>query len=38
MEGSYTFERDAGERFTVAIGRFFLAPNAPPLRLESPSV
>jgi ApaG protein len=37
MEGSYTFERDDGKRFPVAIGRFFLVPTAPPLQLESPS-
>jgi ApaG protein len=37
MEGSYTFERDDGARFPVAIGRFFLVPTAPPLQLESPS-
>ncbi|MFK7742903.1 MAG: Co2+/Mg2+ efflux protein ApaG [Planctomycetota bacterium] len=37
MEGSYTFERDDGSRFDVAIGRFFLVPTAPPLKLESPS-
>lgn len=34
MEGSYTFERDDGERFQVRIGRFFLVPTAPPLTLE----
>jgi ApaG protein len=28
MEGSYTFQDDAGERFPVAIPRFFLAPPA----------
>ncbi|MBP8299178.1 MAG: Co2+/Mg2+ efflux protein ApaG [Planctomycetes bacterium] len=37
MEGSYTFVRDDGTRFQVAIGRFFLVPTAPPLVLESPS-
>jgi ApaG protein len=37
MEGSYTFEREDGKRFVVNIGRFFLVPQAPPLRLESPS-
>ncbi|MFY9345668.1 MAG: Co2+/Mg2+ efflux protein ApaG [Planctomycetota bacterium] len=37
MEGSYTFERDDGKRFQVAIGRFFLVPTAPPLQLETPS-
>jgi ApaG protein len=31
MEGSYTFERDDGERFKVRIARFFLVPSAPPL-------
>lgn len=35
MEGSYTFERDDGTRFSVRIGRFFLAPTAPPLSLET---
>jgi ApaG protein len=34
MEGSYTFERDDGSRFQVRIGRFFLAPSAPPLSIE----
>ncbi|HEB53713.1 MAG TPA: Co2+/Mg2+ efflux protein ApaG [bacterium] len=38
MEGHYTFERDDGSRFEVAIGRFFLVPSAPPLQLESPSL
>lgn len=37
MEGTYTFEHEDGKRFTVAIGRFFLVPTAPPLRLTSPS-
>lgn len=37
MEGSYTFEREGGERFEVAVGRFYLVPTAPPLQLESPS-
>jgi len=36
MEGSYTFTRDDGSRFPVAIGRFFLVPSAPPLQLETP--
>ena len=27
MEGSYTFRRPGGERFEVAIGRFFLVPG-----------
>jgi len=26
MEGSYTFERPGGEKFEVAVGRFFLVP------------
>jgi ApaG protein len=29
MEGSYVFERENGEQFEVAIGRFFLVPSAP---------
>jgi ApaG protein len=29
MEGTYTFEREGGESFEVAIGRFFLVPTAP---------
>ncbi len=37
MEGTYGFEHDDGKRFQVKIGRFFLVPTAPPLRLESPS-
>lgn len=37
MEGAYTFEREDGSRFEVAIDRFFLVPTAPPLVLESPS-
>ncbi|MCA8951034.1 MAG: Co2+/Mg2+ efflux protein ApaG [Planctomycetes bacterium] len=37
MEGSYTFERDDGSRFQVAIGRFFLVPSAPELQLETQS-
>ncbi len=37
MEGTYTFERDDGKRFSVRIGRFFLVPTAPPLTLETPS-
>lgn len=37
MEGSYTFERENGQRFQAAVGRFFLVPTAPPLQLESPS-
>lgn len=37
MEGSYTFERDDGSKFEVAIGRFFLVPKAPALSLETPS-
>ena len=31
MEGSYEFERDGGERFEVAIGRFFLALGTAPI-------
>lgn len=31
MEGSYEMERDDGERFQVAVGRFFLAPSNPPI-------
>jgi ApaG protein len=31
MEGTYTFADDDGERFEVAIGRFFLVPTAPPI-------
>ena len=38
MEGSYTFERDDGSRFEVDVGRFFLVPSAPPLKLESSSL
>lgn len=38
MEGAYTFERDNGSRFQVRIGRFFLAPTAPPLTLETRAV
>jgi ApaG protein len=38
MEGAYTFEREDGSRFDVAIDRFFLVPTAPPLVLESPSL
>jgi len=37
MEGAYTFEREDGSRFDVAVGRFFLVPTAPPLELESAS-
>ncbi|HLQ36331.1 MAG TPA: Co2+/Mg2+ efflux protein ApaG [Planctomycetota bacterium] len=37
MEGTYTFERDEGQRFQVRIGRFFLVPSAPPLTLASTS-
>ena len=33
MEGSYTMEREDGDRFLAAIGRFFLVPTAPPLPL-----
>ncbi|MEM7200587.1 MAG: Co2+/Mg2+ efflux protein ApaG [Planctomycetota bacterium] len=31
MEGTYTMERDDGDRFPAEIGRFFLAPTAPAL-------
>lgn len=37
MEGSYTFEREDGTRFDVAIARFYLVPSAPPLKLEPQS-
>ena len=29
MEGFYTFQRDDGETFDVAIGRFYLAQDRP---------
>jgi uncharacterized protein affecting Mg2+/Co2+ transport len=29
MEGTYTFQREDGSEFEVAIGRFFLAPSNP---------
>ncbi|MFM7282381.1 MAG: Co2+/Mg2+ efflux protein ApaG [Planctomycetia bacterium] len=29
MEGTYTFQREDGSEFAVAIGRFFLAPSNP---------
>ncbi len=32
MEGTYTFEREDGDRFLARIGRFVLAPTGPPLR------
>ena len=32
MEGTYTFERDSGDRFEARIARFFLVPSAPPLK------
>lgn len=32
MEGTYTMERENGDRFSVVIGRFFLVPSAPALR------
>lgn len=35
MEGSYTFQDDAGERFAVAIPRFFLTPPAQPATAEA---
>ena len=31
MEGSYTFEREDGSTFEVAIGRFFLVPPPAPV-------
>jgi ApaG protein len=31
MEGSYRFRREDGRMFDVAVGRFFLAQNAPPI-------
>ncbi len=33
MEGSYTMEREDGDRFAVQIGRFFLVPTAPPIEV-----
>lgn len=30
MEGSFTFERPDGSRFSATVGRFLLVPNAPP--------
>ena len=39
MEGSYRFTWDDGTPFTVAIGRFFLAPNTASLdRLDQAPV
>lgn len=32
MEGTYTMERDNGDRFMAQIGRFFLVPSAPPIQ------
>ncbi len=32
MEGTYTMERESGDRFSAAIGRFFLVPSAPPIQ------
>ena len=32
MEGTYTMEREDGDRFLARIGRFLLVPTAPPLR------
>jgi ApaG protein len=29
MEGTFTMQRDNGEKFDVAVGRFYLAMNAP---------
>lgn len=31
MEGCYTMQREDGEEFEAAIGRFFLAPNTAPM-------
>jgi uncharacterized protein affecting Mg2+/Co2+ transport len=31
MEGSYTFEREDGTSFEVAVARFFLVPPAAPV-------
>jgi len=31
MEGSFRMQREDGEQFDAAIGRFFLAPNVAPL-------
>lgn|SRR5688572_1241123 len=35
MEGSYTFQDDTGERFPVAIPRFFLTPPPQPAAAEA---
>ena len=32
MEGSYTMEREDGDRFSAQIGRFFLVPSAPAIQ------
>ena len=32
MEGTYTMERENGDRFTARIGRFFLVPSAPAIQ------
>lgn len=32
MEGTYTMERENGDRFMAKIGRFFLAPSSPPIQ------
>ena len=32
MEGTYTMERENGDRFMAEIGRFFLVPSAPPIQ------
>ena len=32
MEGTYTMERENGDRFMAQIGRFFLVPSAPPIQ------
>ena len=35
MEGTYTMEREDGDRFLAEVGRFFLVPSAPPIELTS---
>jgi ApaG protein len=34
MEGSYVMERPNGDRFHARIGRFFLVPSAPAIRMS----
>ncbi|KAA3614385.1 MAG: Co2+/Mg2+ efflux protein ApaG [Planctomycetota bacterium] len=37
MEGHYGMERDNGDEFEAAVGRFFLAPNTAPIsEMETP--